>query len=257
MPDVSPNDLFLNALQMLGVAGAAQSSAKAEDAELCRRTYNRMVGQWNTRRRNSSFMREQAFTFTVARTTYTIGASTNTPAPDFVVTRGNAPANIYSAQVVLTNVSPNVQIPLPVINVDQWDDIAIPDLSSQFPTALYYVRPGGGTLSGTLRPWPTSPTQTSFKLSLIWWDQLLQVAADDLVTPLSLPDGYEEALMLGLAVKLWLAFPKRTDLAELKEQARIARADMQSPNVPPPKIDTTGGVENRSSGFNWITYQRT
>lgn len=253
MPDVSPIDMFGNALTMLGVMGAAQSAPNAEDAELCRRTYNRMVGQWNTRRRNSSFMREEAFTFTTARTSYMIGASTNTPAPNFTVSRGNAPATIYAAQLIMTNVTPNVQLELVVINVDQWQDISIPTLASQFPNTLYYVRPGGGTLNGTLRPWPTSPTQTSFQLGLTWWDQLLQVAATDLITAISLPDGYEEALTLTLAEKLWLAFPKRTDLEELKRQARLARADMQSPNSQPPKIDTTGGAQGRPSGFNWLT----
>lgn len=254
MPLVAPVDLFRGALETLGVLGAAATAPRAEDTDLCVRRYNSMVTRWNTRRRNSSAMQEESFAFTTARLSYTIGASTNSPAPNFSVSRGNAPTNIYAAQLVLTNVTPNVQLQLAVINVDQWQEITIPSLPSTFPNTLYYVRPGLGTLNGTLRPWPSYPTATSYQLNLSWWNQMPLIAITDVTTPIALPDGVEEAVILSLAERLWLMFPKRTDLEELKRQARLARADMQSPNVPPPKISTNDGLENqKASGFNWLT----
>jgi len=255
MPLVSPIDLFTNSLMVLGIVGAAQAAPRAEDAELCRRTYNRMVGQWNTQKRFSSFIQEQSFTFAVARLSYTIGAAANVPTPNFVVSSGNAPANIQSAQVVITGLSgPDVQLGLAIINQDQWTLITIPALPATFPNTLYYIRPGGGTLNGTLRPWPAFPTATSYKLNLSWWNQLGPVSATDLITQVALPDGYEEALTLTLAEKLYLSFAKRTDLEELKRQARLARADIQSLNVSPPKISTTDGVtSSRASGYNWLS----
>lgn len=253
MPLVAPVDLFTDILQTLGVLGAAQSAPYAEDAELLRRIWNRMAGQWATRRRFGSFVQEQAFPFGTSKVSYTIGNAANSPAPDFAVSSGNAPSSILYAQLVMTNVTPNVQLQMAVINVDQWQEISIPTLPSQFPNTLYYVRPGS-TLNGTLRPWPTSPTQTSFQLDLSWWNQTIPILGADITTPVGLPDGCEEALLLTMAEKAWLRFPKRTDLPELKAQASKARSDYQSPNVPPPKLNTNDGLSNqRASGFNWLT----
>lgn len=253
MPLAAPIDVFTEALSLLGVIGAAQSAPNAEDQEKCRRAWNRIAGQWNNRRRFSSFIQEESFPFGTSKASYTIGAAANSPVPDFKVSSGNAPANLMpGAQLVMTNVSPNVQLQLAVINQDQWQQISIPDLSATFPNVLYYVRPGGGTLNGTIRPWPAFPTSVTFQLDLSWWNQAVPMLAADVTTPVALSDGLEEALTLTLAEKLWLMFAKRADLAELKSQAREARANYQSPNVPPPLIDTTGGADDgRGSGFNW------
>ena len=114
------------------------------------------------------------------------------------------------------------------------------------------MRPGSD-LNGTLRPWPSFPTATTYQLNLSWWNQTIPLLGTDITTPVGLPDGYEEALTLTMAEKMYLSFAKRTDLAELSRQARLARADVQSPNVPPPKIDTTDGIESgKASGFNWL-----
>jgi hypothetical protein len=84
--------------------------------------------------------------------------------------------------------------------------------------------------------------------------QLAAPPSSDITTGIHLPDGLEEALTLTLAEKLYLAFPKRTDVEELKRQARLARADFQTNNVPPPKISTTDGTHStRASGFNWLS----
>lgn len=256
MPLVAPVDLFTDVLQTLGVQGAAQSAPNAEDAELVRRIWNKTAGQWATRQRFSSFIQEQAFPFVTAKASYTIGAAANVPAPDFAVTTGNAPANLQpGAQIVMTGLSgPNVQLQLAVINADQWQFVSIPNLPATFPNTIYYIRPGGGSPNGTIRPWPSFPTATSYQLDLSWWNQTIPILAADITTNVFLPDGCEEALMLTIAEKAYLRFPKRTDLAELKAQASKARADYQSPNVPPPKISTDGGAaQGKASGFNWLT----
>src|SRR6185369_7356571 len=256
MPLVAPVDIFRGALETLGVLGAAQTSPKAEDTDLCVRRYNSLVSRWNTRKRFASCIQEEAFTFTTSKDSYTIGAATNVPTPDFVVSSGNAPANLREGvQLVMTGLSgPNVQLQLAVINQDQWQQISIPQLSATFPNTIYYIRPGGGTLNGTIRPWPAFPTATNYQLDLSWWNQMAQISISDITTPIALPDGYEEAVILSLAERLWLSFPKRTDLTELQRQARLARADLQSVNVPPPKINTVGGADrSKASGFNWLT----
>ena len=256
MPSLRPVDLFTDVLQTLGVQGAAQAAPNAEDAAMLLRIWNRVAGQWNTRRRFGAFVQEQSFTFTLSQLTYAIGAAANTPVPDFVVSYGNAPQSLISAWVVLTDSTPNVRLQLAIINQDQWQVVTIPSLSATFPDTVYYIRPGGQTLNGTIRPWPAFPTNTSYQLDLAWWVQVVPLLAADMTTPVILPDGADEALMLTIAEKAWLRFPKRTDQVELLRQARMARADYCSNNVPPPLIETTGGANmgKRASGWNWKTY---
>jgi hypothetical protein len=258
MAQVVPTDLFANALQVLGVLGAAETAPDPADTELCRRAYNRMVGQWNNRRRNSAFIQTQAFTFSTTKQKYTLGNSTNSPAPDFGLTGQDAPRQLEPyAQLVLTGSTPNINIQLAVINVDQYALNPIPTLTATIPATLWYQPSVQGTTpNATIWMWP-EPTTTSNQLQIWWRNQLVQLAAPpaaDITTAISLPDGYEEALTLSLAEKLWLAFPKRTDLEELKRQARLARADIQTNNAPPPKISTTDGTHSsKASGFNWLT----
>lgn len=246
----TPLELFRAALENLGAIGAGETAPGPEDTEVCRTTFNRLVGQWNRRLRNANFIRQQEFTFAASQETYSIGASTNSPAPDFAVTRGNAPTRILAASVVYTNVSPNVLQQLAVINWDLSTQITIPALSSTFPNTLYYQQTYP---NGTLRPWPSFPTETSFKLKLWWPDQFITVAAEDIAVEVDLPQGAEEALTLTLSEKLGLKYGmQRTDFEELKRQARLARADFQSNNVPPPSISTTDGVQNPWFGaFNY------
>jgi hypothetical protein len=251
---VVPTDLFANALIQLGVLGSGETAPSPEDTELCRRTYNRMVGQWNNRRRNAWQIQSQAFTFPSTKQSYTIGNSANTPTPDFALTGQDAPRQLEPyAQLILVSSTPNVNLPLTVINVDQYQLITVPTLTAILPNTLYY-QPGAP--NGTIYLW-AEPTTLSNKLQIWFRTQLVQLAAPpaaDITTAISYPDGLEEALTLTLAEKLWLAYPKKSDLEELKRQARLARADFQTNNAAPPKISTRdGAMTSRASGFNWLT----
>jgi hypothetical protein len=254
---VVPTDLFLNALQILGVLGAGETQPAPEDTELCRRAYNRMVGRLNSRRRNSAFIQTAQFAIGTTKQQYTLGNSANTPTPDFGLTGADAPRELQPyAQLVLTGSTPNVNIQLAVIHVDQQALNPIPTLTATLMNTLWYQPPPSNGANGTIWLWP-EPTTTSNQLQIWFRNQLVQLAAPpaaDITTAIALPDGAEEMLTLSLAENLWLAFPKRTDLEELKRQARLARADFQTNNVPPPKISTTDGTHSsKASGFNWLT----
>src|SRR5688572_20072550 len=80
--------ILVSALRKLQVIGAADSAPSGEDTEYALSEYNQILGQFNTRRRKAYFMRFKSFTFTTAKTQYTIGASGNTPTPDFSLSTG-------------------------------------------------------------------------------------------------------------------------------------------------------------------------
>lgn len=249
----TPNDLFTAALEDLGAIGAGETVPNAEDGEVARKTFNRLVGQLNRRLRTANFIRQQEFEFSTSQATYSIGKATGDPLtePDFQVESGDAPLFIKSAQIVFTNVDPPVQLNLAVVNQDQYRLITIPRLSSTFPNTLYYQ---ATYPNGTIRPWPAFPTETTFKLNLQWADQFTTVDSADVDTELDLPMGAEEALVKALGVKLWFKFPKRSNFQLLKRDAEMAMADFKSRNSPPPVVSTTDGIQDScASAWNYQT----
>lgn len=240
--------MFTDALRLLGIMGAGESAPTAEDTEVCRRALNRMMGQWNTRKRYAYYIRQQSFEFVNSQASYAIGTAANDA--DFVVSAGGRPNKIESANLVMTNSDPVVQMPLRIINFDQYDAIQIPALSSEFPNTLYYQPTFP---NGTLWFWPAYPSETTFEVNLAWWNQFLTVALGEESVDVPLPDGYEDAIVLSLAERLYPMFPKRSDIAEIKMQAGNARGNIQSLNVPPPVISSTDGIGSRGSGFDWMT----
>lgn len=247
---MTPSDLFTATLQTLGIMGAAESAPNAEDTELCRVRFNMLIGQFNTRRRYAWYIREQNFAFTTSQVSYTIGAAANSP--DFVVTAGGRPVKLESAQLVLTDVTPHVQINMAIINQDQYQLITMPEMSARFPIVLYYQPTYP---NGTIKPWPALPTALTYELNLQWWNQLTTITTADLATDLVYPDGYDVAMMFSLAELLYPVFPKRSDIEDIKRQARKARAAVQSVNVPPPKIQTTDGISSGPASFNFRSRQ--
>jgi len=250
MPADAPTavSIITSALRKLSVLGAAESAPNAEDTQLGLDELNELIEQSNLRKRNAFFQRSQAFTFGTSKQSYTIGVSTNTPVPDFSVAGGERPARLEFAQLVLTNSTPNVFLPVSIIHVEQYQQITVPALSSQFPLSIYY-RPDWP--NGTIFPYPAFSTSTSYQLNLTWWNQLATIAISEITNNIIIPFGGRRWLALTLARNLYLSFPKKTDFEELKAQQREAEADFQAPNTPPPRIATSDGVGSGSGAFDW------
>lgn len=254
MPLVVPADLFTNALQLLGVLGSGEVTPPPEHTEFCRRTYNRIFSRWNVRRRFAVYLNTQQLTFSSTKQKYTIGAATNSPAPDFALVDANGspqdrPAKLEPlAQLIIQN---NVELQVAVIPWDIYKRIPAPTLVGAIPQAIYYQPT---TPNGTIWIW-LEPNVFAYKLQIHWRNQIIQLAAPpaaDVNTAISMADGQEDAMTLTLAENIWVAFPKRTDLEEIKRLARLARADFMTNNEPPPHIATDGGaVQDKKGGFNW------
>lgn len=248
-PVLTGQRIITQAFRKLNVI-AASADPDGDDNQVGLDELNLLFSQWNTRKRKAFYEVQQAFTFTTSKVTYTIGIAANTP--DFVMSSGGArPEKLEFAKIVLTNQTPNVEVPLSVINVDLYWQIAVPTLASQWPYAIYYQPTFP---NGTIYPYPTSPSLTSNKMLLRWWQQFVSLDLTEVNTALNLPPGYDSALVWTLAERLYGMYPGRADIQLIQQQARIARSDMESPNQPPPIIDSTDGVNNKDdSSFDWRT----
>jgi hypothetical protein len=153
---------------------------------------------------------------------------------------------IESASLVLNTSSPDVLTPITLRDAQWWADQSVPDLTSDIPTDLYYEPTWP---NGSLYFWPV-PT-TAYDVELEIRTVLAQVT---LVTSLTLPPGYEEALVLSLAEKCARPFGKELDQSLVRD-ADLARARIMANNVTTPRLHTRdAGMPHARPAGNFPTF---
>jgi hypothetical protein len=123
---------------------------------------------------------------------------------------------------------------LAIVTDQQWAQIVTQDVPNAVPEVLYNDR--AYPLS-TLYLWGQPPA--GYQLELFVWTLVPQfVALTDVVL---LPPGYEDALVLNLAVRLAPHFQRVVD-GDVRQQARESLMRLLSINAPQPIADLSGGV---------------
>lgn len=247
-------DLIIDALQDIGAVSFDRSLVRAEDIDKGLRKFNARGLNWNTREGFKKFERMQTFPVIASKQSYIIGAANDVPTPDFIVAAGKRPQRIDHGNWVLSaGAAPHLSYPVDFIEVEEYEDILLADLSNVWPYRIYYQKTGGS--SGTLWPWPF-PTDLTDSLQLFWWDQFTAVLIADINADLGWPDGYELAFGLTLAEDLCLPYGK-TRAPELIKDAAAARTDIQSLNTKPPRCDTSDGSDGRwGRRSGWLGFRR-
>lgn len=208
-------ELVSAALKKIGALAPGESLA-AQEASDGLAECNRMLGSWSTERllvyaRN----RETPFTLTASDASVTIGSS-----GDINVSR---PQSID--QATIQDASTSIEsAPLRLLTESEY--AAIPDKTTQatYPTALY---DDGGHPLRTLTLWPVP--SAAHKLVLYTLRPLSSISTLD--TTISLPPGYEDALVYNLAVRLAPEYgrPIAADLVALAMETKgnIQRANQR------------------------------
>jgi hypothetical protein len=180
--------------------------------------------------------------------TYTIGipADPFSQASDFNVPRPNG---IEAANIV-SNGTPPFRYPLAMVTDLQWSKIRVQDIPNAIPEVIYNDR---AYPVATLYLW--GQPIAGYLLELFCWQSIptFQTLADVVI----LPDGYEDALVLNLAVRLVTHFPLAPNVPRqvdpnLYQQAREALMRVESLNAPQPVADTSalGSCRNRYNIYN-------
>lgn len=225
---ITVSELIQSALDEIQAVGIGQTMDIA-DANLGLRYLNRMLDSWSLRQ---LFVYKQEITryniTPVNQTSYTIG-----PTGNFVAER---PTKITGAFIVVVGgTAPLPRYKLEIIETAaDWAELSATQYAAEIPSKLYYDKayPDG-------RLWLWGYPATANDLELVTWDQLS--AFNDLADSVSLPPGYEEAIMYSLAEKLCGPFEKEVP-AELARQARRARALIAQFNSKPPRLSADSGI---------------
>lgn len=202
----------------------------AADLNFAVRSLNRLVNSWGPQPSMAMFTDRYRLDLVADQGGPTNPYLVGTGPGEFNIPRPATQAMVAGANLVLTNPDPEVRIPLTILTTSAYDALAVPDLSGQ-PAAVYYNPSWRSSVasaeSGAFCLWPVPSTATN-DLELF---VLTQTASfDDLTTVYLLHDGYSEALIYNLALRL--AGPYGHPMSEDdKTIARLALEVVQRGNV--------------------------
>lgn len=239
---IAVNAFLRLALAEIRVARAGDA-VSPDDQDDALAIFNELLDSLNADGRALYTSSMTQFTLTPSLQPHTIGLAANTPT--FAVSVGR-PADIKAANLVLTNVTPNIRIPLNLRDDAWWMDQRARGVTASIPCDLFY---SADWPNGAIYLWPVP--LTAYGLELNFSTLLAQVAATD---TFDLPAGYQQALRLTLAELLAPAFGQ-TVSQSTRDKARDARARVWGNNDVIPNLCTrdAGMPGGSGGGFSFLT----
>ena len=239
------SELATSALTELNVVSQGQAASPG-DAAWALEKLQRLIDRINARREMIYNVNFSQYTLQTDHTPTTIG-----PGGDFDVPL--RPVRLVSCQLVLTDNTPNVTIPMGVRDDDWWAANQIKGLTSTLPTDVYY---SPDTPLGNLNFWPV-PTAVN-DVILETWVGITQAVG--LATNIALPPAYWDYLVLALARDLTSSFgPGAVEIvsgAAFQANYRDALKAMESNNETSHRLQSgvpKSGKPGVRPGFDFLT----
>lgn len=201
-------------LSMLNIGVLAEgedpSASQLQDAIT---SLNMMLDTWST---------EKLFIYTIAQETFNVVGGqqiyTMGPGGNFNTSR---PIFIETAAMRIQYGSPQqIDIPIPVFNIDQWARISVKNTQSVFPTRMYFET---AYPQAKVYVWPI-PTQTN-QIYITSWKPLSSFSTAE--ADFELPPGFSESVMYSLALRLCPMYGKSAS-AEIIGFAQSAKARLKT-----------------------------
>lgn len=177
-------DILTDALLQIGVLDPSEA-IQPEAASAALRELNRMIASWNAEDLMVYTVDREVYPLIIGKQFYTIGTGGDFNAPRPVV--------IDMASVLISGST--VELPIEIYNDEQWRDTTVKQVNSSFPLVMWA---NGNYPLNTLAFWPIP--QGDCSLVLYAWGQTS--AFSDVNATVSFPQGYEDALVQNLAVRL-------------------------------------------------------
>lgn len=241
---ITIRQLCTDAAREIGVANGDGSALDASDAAVLLGLLRRLLNAWNANRLAVYATAFPEYTLVPNLSPHTIGPSGAT------WTATLRPVSLEGANLILTTSSPNVNTPITVRDAQWWLGQSVPDLTSTFPTDVYYQP---DYPNGKLFFWPVPTTAYDVQLMV----RVLLDESVDLSDTFELPPGYQQAITLTLAEMAQRPFSRPYD-GSLAQDATRARAAIFDNNAVVPRLVTkdagmTPGSSGNRADFNWLT----
>ncbi len=264
MISLTPNQLAYQALRDLSCLRAGQTASPDLLADIYAAA-NQMLDAWLIDELFVPSFKIATYTLTAGGQFYLIGpgaANTVIGGVQYYGINDNRPAQIERANVILNTTTPPVHTPIDLIGVDDWAAIRVPQIPLAIPLKLYYDRAFDQT-TGLARIFLWPGPIYAYQLEMFTWQQLVAFASQS--TSYNFPPAYARAIQKNLAVeiaplcRLYAKYgrvekPDGEALELVREQARDAKANLQSYNAPDPIMHCDpafSSATRRKGSFNY------
>lgn len=229
-------DLIRDALKLIGVVAPGENPSAEEQTDALS-TLNDMFDNWSTESLVVFSKTIETFPIVSGQQTFTMGVGGN-----FNTSR---PIKIYHAATLDTDVTPANEIPIDIINFDEWSNITIKGIQSTLASKLYvdYSNP-----LARLNFWPVPTNAKSFVLYS--WKPMADLANAD--ATIDLPPGYQMAIKYNLAVLLAPEYGRQIDPG-VAGIAASAFASIQRANIQPLFMSCDPAVVHGGKTWDWRT----
>lgn len=158
------------------------------------------------------------------------------------------PVKLYGCSLNLNIITPNVYLPIDIIDAESYQSLSVPDIATSIPTAIYYETdwPLGKLF---FYPVPDAAYGVRFLTRTLFGVVTLTATID-------LPPGYESALMYTLAERLATPVGRAAPAATV-QMAKDARARIFDNNIVVPSLNLQDGQQPapRLTTFNYHSRQ--
>lgn len=229
-------DLITGSLRLLGVLSSGDVPTANESTDGLT-ALNQMIGSWSVESLLIYTKAQETFTMIASQQSYTVGSGGN-----FNTTR---PQKIENAAVRTTNGSTTLDLPIEIINQDQWSNISVKTVQSTLPRKLF----AQGTYPlETIYLWPTPSTGNTL---VLWsWKPLSSFATIN--SSVDLPQGYVRALRYNLALELAPEYGSSPNPLVIAE-AEVSKAAIKRMNIKTLLLSQDESLARQGRGFNYLT----
>jgi hypothetical protein len=230
-------DIVTASMRVLGVLASGESAASGEATDGLS-ALNRLMDSWSTEGLLVyAKTRETPVALTPGTGSYTMGTSGTLS--------GTRPMAILEAVIRDETSSPATEIPVDVLQLSEYAAIPVKDMQATYPNKLF---DDGGYPTRTIRLHPVP----SAAHKLVVWTARPLTAISTLDTSVSLPPGYERALITNLAIELAPEYGKGVSdalaMAAAESKANIKRANLRPSYLRVDEALTSGGSFNIYTG---------
>lgn len=229
-------DLINGAARLIGVQAAGEVMSADESANALV-SLNDMIESWSTQNLLIYNKTPEIFSLVANQQSYTWGTG-----GDFNSARPMRIENINYRQV---SGSTTLELPIEILNQDQWANISVKTITSNLPTKVWTVF---SDPLATLYFWPIP----SIAATIDVWSWKALTSYSSLSTVLTLPPGYTRALRYNLAVELAPEYGRQVDpIVEAKAESSIE--SLKRMNAQINYLGTDKGLLSKKSTWNWYT----
>jgi hypothetical protein len=229
--------LILDALVEIGVLEPGEQ-ASGPQGDIGLRRVQSMIDSWAADRLTLSLQLRTTFTWPASTSSVQVGTGQTV--------NMDRPVWLNAISYVIPGSSPQIEVPIGIMDEDAFSGLSIKSLVSSLPTQSFY-QTNLNDPNGTLFLWPQPQSLTI----VLYTPQAVGVPAT-LNSIIQGPPGYQDAFLYQLAMRLCTPFGV-TVPPLLPTMARVAFENMKRPNVDPGVMTVDAALVPSAGGWNYLT----